>query len=45
MQCSMSAGETVEHMFSECVGYANERKVLFEVVNESDEGNSCWCGS
>lgn len=39
MQCGLDVGETLEHMFLECEGHANEREVLFEVVSESVEGN------
>ena len=35
----MCMDETMERMFLECEGYANEREVLFAVVSESVEGN------
>ena len=38
IQCGMGVDETVEHMFLECEGHANERRVLFEVISESVGG-------
>ena len=37
----MGVDEILEHMFVEFEGYANE--VSLEVIDESVEGNACWC--